>query len=137
MHLTTESLDPVIVIVAGEMGFTSRAVTVVLTFASFGFAFPRQNDFSRRTEGGTFDAQAAEAADIAWQSAAIETAFDNMFSDETAFPPPVGASSRKAQLNERAERVKGAFMHSWNGYKSQGLPQDEVKPMSGSPYSTR
>ncbi|KAF2433600.1 glycoside hydrolase [Tothia fuscella] len=44
---------------------------------------------------------------------------------------------RKPENKRRAEAVKAAFIHSWEPYRDFGLPDDELRPASREPYSTR
>jgi len=120
------------------MRLFSRAVAVVLALSPSILAAPQRNDLLRRTDGSTLDTQAADAADAADAAAAeeaIDTALDNMFMDAKRAPPET--TQRKLELSRRTESVKQAFLHSWGAYKAKGLPQDEIRPVSGTPYSTR
>lgn len=37
----------------------------------------------------------------------------------------------------RADAIKEAFRHAWNGYYTKGFPHDEVQPVSGAPRDSR
>jgi hypothetical protein len=52
-------------------------------------------------------------------------------------PAPQSDQKRKEELKRRAEKVKAAFLHSWEPYQEFGLPDDELRPASREPYSTR
>lgn len=121
------------------MHLLSRAVVVLLAVSPLVFARPQWNDISRRTDGEASDMQTSDASDAADAAAeaATDTAIDNMFMDLNGDAPPGQSTQRKAELNRRAEIVKQAFLHSWGSYKVKGLPQDELHPVSGTPYSTR
>ena len=112
----------------------------VLSLLPLAHGLPHQSDLSRRSEAVISNVLAADnqaAADAASIEAAIDAELETLFSDEAAFPPLLEINQRKVELNLRAERVREAFLHSWNSYKAKGLPQDELRPVSGTPYSTR
>ncbi|KAF2757880.1 mannosyl-oligosaccharide 1,2-alpha-mannosidase precursor [Pseudovirgaria hyperparasitica] len=46
--------------------------------------------------------------------------------------PRSPASIRKREDQERADAVKAAFQHAWDGYKQYAFPNDELKPVSNS-----
>ncbi|KAJ9659432.1 hypothetical protein H2198_003161 [Neophaeococcomyces mojaviensis] len=49
---------------------------------------------------------------------------------QAAFSPET-ASSKQDRIN-KLNVIKESFRHAWNGYKTHGLPHDEVKPLSKS-----
>lgn len=53
------------------------------------------------------------------------------------FGGPSAEDKRRVELKRRADAVKAAFIHSWEPYKAFGLPDDELRPASKEPYSTR
>ncbi|CAG8439304.1 7440_t:CDS:10 [Ambispora leptoticha] len=56
----------------------------------------------------------------------------NPFPDWHPLEPPIDTTAQ-----ERAEYVKEAFVHSFNGYKQHAWGYDEVRPVTGSTRNTR
>jgi hypothetical protein len=144
-----------------EMRTSTIILPAIFIFAPFSNAFPYRSDSLLPRGEFAADASAAEAI----QDTGLEP--DSTFEEEiqtTHYPafqttgsatgyfgssatllppnPPKFASSqneprRKEELRRRADQVKAAFMHSWEPYEKYGLPDDELRPASREPYSTR
>lgn len=47
------------------------------------------------------------------------------------YPPPPRPNVAKGQWEERAQRVRDAFLHAWNGYQKYAAGWDELLPVNG------
>ncbi|KAF9453575.1 glycoside hydrolase family 47 protein [Macrolepiota fuliginosa MF-IS2] len=47
------------------------------------------------------------------------------------YPPPPRPPSQQTQWEERAQRVRDAFVHAWNGYQKHAAGWDELTPIDG------
>jgi hypothetical protein len=143
------------------MRTSTLLLPAIFIFAPFSHGFPHRSDSLLPRGEYTTDASDAEAIqdtglepDRTFEEEAQTTrnpAFQTT-SSTTVFPggiptilpsyPPKFASAqndprRKEELKRRAEQVKAAFVHSWEPYQKYGLPDDELRPASREPYSTR
>jgi hypothetical protein len=110
----------------------------IIFFASFTNARPpKASTLLPRAEGVSGDTQADAGADTGLEA---DSADADAQWPQISFPYIGGSTAedkRKVELKKRADAVKAAFVHSWEPYKAFGLPDDELRPASREPYSTR
>lgn len=106
-------------------------------FAPSSYALPQTSStLSPRAEAASGNTQADSGVDTGLEADSV--AADAQWPTIPTFLGGVSAEERrKTELKRRADAVKAAFLHSWEPYKKFGLPDDELRPASKEPYSTR
>lgn len=70
----------------------------------------------------------------------LKKQINNLFKDEDEyqFRNPLDPIDSRLLIdqNDRAERIKFAFLHAWNGYSKYAWGHDEVNPITNQPYDS-
>jgi hypothetical protein len=131
------------------MRFQPLFLSLILFLSPVSFALPQRNTLLRRVDNSPSNSEAAEGiggeegADAEYIREA-EAAGNADQRPPTSAPfgfgpffPDADDTSRSVELKRRTTLVKNAFLHSWQNYHRLGLPNDEIRPVTGKSYSTR